>query len=122
MILLQLISFTDLFNIKEKIDETDNNGTKNGEIMVPLKCLRNFWKTLEIRLINGEINLDLNWYKKCVIVATDTADQGAIFSITDAKLYVQVVTLWSQDNVKLLEQIKSGFKRTINLISISINV
>ena len=111
-----------MFNIKEKIDETDNNGTKNGEIMVPLKCLRNFWKTLEIRLINGEINLDLNWYKKCVIVATDIADQGAIFSITDAKLLCSSCNFMKSRYVKLLEQIKSGFKRTINLISISINV
>ena len=66
---------------------------------------------LEISLINCEINLDLNWSKKCVIVATD---QGATFSIIDAKLYVPVVTLSTQDNAKLLEQLKSDFKRTVN--------
>ena len=63
-------------------------------------------------LINCEINLDLNWSKKCVIVVTDVEDQGAIFSMTDAKSYVPVVTLSTQDNAKLLEQLKSGFKRT----------
>ena len=69
---------------------------------------------LEISLINCEINLDLNWSKKCVIVATDIANQGATFSIIDAKLYVPVVTLSTQDNAKLLEQLKSDFKRTVN--------
>ena len=48
------------------------------------------------------------------MVATNLANQGATFSITDTKLYVPVVTLPTQDNVKLLEQLKSGFKRTIN--------
>ena len=65
-------------------------------------------------LINCEVNLELNWSKKCIIVATTVADQRATFSITDAKLYNPVVTLSAQDNAKLLEQSKSGFKRTIN--------
>ena len=65
-------------------------------------------------LINCEINLDLNWSKKCVIVATTVEDQGATFLITDTKLYVPVVTLSTYDNAKLLEQLKSGFKRTTN--------
>ena len=64
-------------------------------------------------LINWEINLDLSWSKNWVIVANN-ADQAATFSITDTKLYVPVITLLTQDNTKLLEQIKSGFKRTIN--------
>ena len=81
--------------------------------MVPLKYLSNFWRTLEMSLINCEINLDINWCKKCVIVATDIANQDAIFTITDTKLYVPVVTLSTQDNTKLLEQLKSGFKGTI---------
>ena len=65
-------------------------------------------------LINCEINLDLNWSKYCVIVVTVVVDQGAIFSITGKKSYVLVVTLSTQDNAKLLEQLKSGFKRTVN--------
>ena len=65
-------------------------------------------------LSNCEINLDLNWSNNCIIVATVVANQGATFSITDTKLYVSVVTLSTQDNTNLLEQLKSGFKRTIN--------
>ena len=65
-------------------------------------------------LINCEITLDLNWSENCVIVTTNVAAQTATFSISDAKHYVSVVTLSPQDNVKLLELLKSGFKRTIN--------
>ena len=82
--------------------------------MVPLKYPSNFRGTLEMPLINYEITHDLNWSKKCVIVATNVDKQGTTFSITDTKLYVPVATLLAQDNVKLLEQLKSGFKRTIN--------
>ena len=82
--------------------------------MVPLKYLSNFWRTLEISLTNCEINIDLNWSKMHVIVAIDVADQVTTFSITDTKLYGIVVTLSTQDNINLLEQLKSGFKRTIN--------
>ena len=65
-------------------------------------------------LINCDINLDLNGSKNWVIVATDVAYQGATFSITDTELYILVVTLSTQDNAKLLEQLKSGFQRAIN--------
>ena len=82
--------------------------------MVPLKYLSDFWRTLEIPLTNCEINIDLNWSKMHVIVAIDVADQVTTFSITDTKLYGRVVTLSTQDNINLLEQLKSGFKRTIN--------
>ena len=81
--------------------------------MVQLKYLRNISRTLEMPLINCEINLDLNWSKKCFMVAAAISDQGATFSITDAKLYVPVVALSTQDNEKLLEQLKHVFKRTI---------
>ena len=67
-----------------------------------------------MHFINSEINLDLNWSENCVIVATNVAAEAATFSITDTKLYVPVVTLSIQDNAKLLEQLKSGFKWTIN--------
>ena len=65
--------------------------------MVPLKHLSNFWATFEIPLNNYEINLDLNFSKKCVIVATDVNNQGATFPKTDTKLYVPVVTLSIQE-------------------------
>ena len=64
-------------------------------------------------LINSEINLHLNWFKNCIIVANN-ADHSTKFSIPDAKLYVTLVTLSTQDNAKLLEQLKSSFKRKIN--------
>ena len=65
-------------------------------------------------LMNSEINLDLNWSKNCILAVTNVANQVITFSITDTKLYVPVVTLSTQDNAKLLEQLKSSFKITIN--------
>ena len=79
--------------------------------MVPLKYLSNFWRTLEMYLINCEVNLILTWSSTFVI--TDSIGAGA-FEITDTKLYVPVVTLSTQENAKLLQQLKSGFKRVIN--------
>ena len=63
-------------------------------------------------IINCEINLILTWLENCVI--SDSANEATTFVITDPKLYVPVVTLPTQDNAKLLQQLKSGFKRTIN--------
>ena len=82
--------------------------------MVALKYLSNFWGTPEMSLVNCEINLNLNCSENCVIVSTSVADQGTTFSITDTRLYVPVLTLSTQDNAKLLKQLKSSFKRTIN--------
>ena len=78
-----------LSKLKQQITEqTGNGGTKNVQIMVPLKYLSNFWKTLEILLINCGISLNCK--------------------------FITFVTLSTQDNVKLLKQLESGFKRTIN--------
>ena len=108
-------NLTDSFNFKVKITgQTGNNGTKNVEIMVPLKYLSNFWRTLEIPLINCEVNLILTWSSTCVLVSTNNANQVATFAIIDAKLHVPVVTLSTQGNTKFLQQLKSGFKRVIN--------
>ena len=68
--------------------------------MVPLKYLSNFWKTLGMPLINYEINLMLTWWKNSFLVASTVATQGLIYTITDTKLKVLVVTLSTQDNVK----------------------
>ena len=81
--------------------------------MVPLKDLSNFRRTLEIPLINCEVELILTWSADCVIIYTDVADQVSTFTITETNLYVPVVTLSTQDNAKLLSQLKSGFKRKI---------
>ena len=64
--------------------------------MEPLKYLSNFWRTLEMSLIDCEITLDLNWSKKCVIVGSNE-NQETTFSITDTKVYLPVVTLSTQD-------------------------
>ena len=106
---------TDSFKFKVKITgQTGNDGTKDVEIMVPLKYLSNFWRTLEMPLINCEVNLILTWSSSCVLIATSIPNQNATFAITDTKLYVPVVTLSTQENTKFLQQLKSGFKRVIN--------
>ena len=107
------IADSESFKYKVKITgkTPDNGNTKDVEIIVPLKYLSNFWRTLEMPLINCEVNLILTWSKDCVI--TSSEDEGK-FAITETKLYVPVVTLSTQDNAKLLQQLKSGFKRTIN--------
>ena len=105
----------DSFNFKVKItSQTGDDGTKNIEIMVPLKYLSNFWRTLEMFLISFEINLILTLSTDCVIVVSNVANQNATFVITDTKLYIPVVTLSAQDNAKLLQQLKPDFKRIIN--------
>ena len=108
-------NLTDSFNFKVKFTgQTGNNGTKDVEIMVPLKYLSNSWRTLEMLLINCEVNLILTWSSTCVLVATNAVNQNATFAITNTKLYVPVVTLSTQENTKFLQQLKSGFKRVIN--------
>ena len=62
-------------------------------------------------LINCEVNLELTWSKNCV--TTNSEGEGKV-QITEANLYVPLVTLSTQDNAKLLQQLKSAFKRTIN--------
>ena len=108
---------------------THNNLTKNDvNIVVPLKHLSNFWRSLNIPLINCEVELILTWFNNCVLIDKSTREadyaaspnvyqienpENATFKITDTKLYVPVVTLSKEDDIKLLEQLKSRFKRTI---------
>ena len=61
--------------------------------MVPLKYFSNFWRTLEMPLINCEVSLILTWSSSCVLIAIAVQNQNATFAITDTKLYVPVVTL-----------------------------
>ena len=102
---------------------------KNVEIAIPLKYLGNFWRGLDIPLINCEITLILSWYGKCVLVgkalrnapdlqpdppiATIESPADAKLEITYCKLYFPVATLSAENGNKLLEQLKSGFKRPI---------
>ena len=115
-----IVNFTDnnlahSFNFKVKMTgPTGDDGTKNVEIMVPLAYLNVFWRSLELPLINCKVNLILTWSANCVILSTNVANQNATLAINDTKLYVPVVTLSTQDNTKLLQQLKSGFKRVVN--------
>ena len=81
--------------------------------MVPLKYLRNFWRTLKMPLINRETELILDCSANHVIIYTDVDDHVPTFTTAETNLYVPVVTLSTQDNSKLLSQLKNGFKRTI---------
>ena len=92
----------------------------NAEVIIPLKHLSNFWKNLN----NCEVELVLTWSKICVLAGMTTrnaqgdnpaivAPSGAKFKITNTKLYVPVVTLRKETYIKLLEQLKSGLKKTI---------
>ena len=100
------------FKIKITGNTPDDDNKKNAEISVPLKYLSNFWKTLEMPLINGGINLILSWSENCV---NSSAAGGTNFAKTDTKLYVPVVTWSAKDNIKQLKQLESGSKRIINM-------
>ena len=112
---------TNSFNFKTKItgqasaDNNDGNvaGRVDVEIMVPLKHLRNFWRTFEMPLINCEIELILDWSADCVIIYTDVDNEVPTLTTTETNLYAPVVTLSTEDNSKLLPQLKNAFKRTI---------
>ena len=82
------------------IGDTGNNGRKNGiKIAVPLKYFSNFWRSLEMPLINCKVEFSLlRWNENCILSSGGTA---TTFTITDTKLYVPVVTLTTEDNVKL---------------------
>ena len=95
------------------IGNTENNGTKNRvKIAVPLKYLSNFCRSLEMPLINCKVKLSLKWIENCVLTAANDAN-NVIFEITDAKLYVPIVTLSIEDNSKLSKLLNEGFKRPI---------
>ena len=106
--------------------DVNKNGMQEIELAIPLKYLGNFWRALNIPLISYEVFLELKWNKNCVItslerrqvdagppVVRDNAPTGATLSITDCKLYIPVVTLSKDDEIKLLTNLKSGFKREI---------
>ena len=91
-------------------DTGDNGRKKKVKIAVPLKYLSNFWRSLEMPLINCKVERSLKWYERCLLTVANTA----IFKITDAKLYVPVVTLSVEDNSKQSKLLKEGFKRPIH--------
>ena len=80
------------------------------KIAVPLKYLSDFWRSLEVPLINCKVKLSLTWHKNCIL--SSVADDST-FATADTKLYVPIVTLKTEDNTKLLKLLSKGFKRPI---------
>ena len=103
--------------------DANRSGKRTSDLFVPLKYLGNFWGALNIPLISCEVSLELKWDKICVITSNQvgrnldggntTAPTDATFAINDCKLYVPVVTLSKDDEIKLLANLKSGFTREI---------
>ena len=96
---------------------------KTIKLAIPLKYLGNFWRALNMPLISCEVSLELKWNKNCVITSLERRQDGArprnneptgaTLEIDKCKLYVPVVTLSKDDEIKLLTNLKSGFKREI---------
>ena len=87
----------------------------NVKLVVPLKYISNFFRSLEMPLVNCKVDLELTWTKDCVISNNNTASNTVVsFKITDTKLYVPVVTLSTKDNSNLNKQLSEGFKRTVH--------
>ena len=88
-------------SFKYKASAIGDNWTKKGvKIAVPLKYLSNFWRSLEMPLINCKVELSLKWIENCVLTTASNAS-NATLQITDAKLYVPIVTFFAGDSVKL---------------------
>ena len=113
------------YNVNAGADgyDVNKNGTQEVELAIPVKYLGNFWRALNIPLISCEVSLELKWDKNCVITSLeqrdigggnrDNAPTGATLTINDCKLYAPAVTLSKDDEIKLLTNLKSGFKREI---------
>ena len=90
------------------IGDIGADGKKKGvKIAVLLKYLSNFWRSLEMPLISCKVEISSDWYTKCIIIIGGTAET---FLIRDAKLYVPVVTLKTEDNAKLSTLLNEGFE------------
>ena len=86
------------------------SSVKDAKIVVPLKYLSNFWRSLEMPLINCKVHLELNWIEDCIL---SSAGHSAKFEITDAKLHVPIVTLSTKHSVNLTKQLSEGVKRSV---------
>ena len=100
-----------LGNVTEDVGNAVSVRKLNVKVVVPLKYLSNFFRSLEMTLINCKIKLNLIWKKECVLL---TVAGDAVFIINDTKLYVPVVTLSKEDNKDFIEQQNKGFQRSIN--------
>ena len=72
--------------------------------------MSNFWRSLEMPLINCKVHLELNWIQDCILLI---ARDSAKFNKTEAKLHVPIATLSVKDNVNLTKQLTNGFKRSV---------
>ena len=123
------------YNVPRRITDADGNpinnfdqnkrGTREVKFAKSLEHLGNFWNSLNMPLINCEVSLSLSWSANCVINSMEKrilvagqpnrgdSPESATFKIKDCKLYVPVVTLSAENDNTFLEQLKTGFKRTI---------
>ena len=105
---------TSLVYKSKLIKGTDVNNVNNVKLVVPLRYVSNFFRSLGMPLVNCKIDLELTWHKDCMIFsANSAAGQVVSFMITNTKLYIPVVTLSIKDNNNLTKQLNDGFKRTI---------
>ena len=105
---------TSLVYKSKLIKGTDDNNVNNVKLVVPLKYASNFFRSLELPLVNCKIDLELTWHKDCMISSANAAaGQVVSFMITKTKLYVPVVTLSTKDHTNLTKQLNEGFKRPI---------
>ena len=95
---------------KTKDFANQKSSGKDTKIVIPLKYLSNFWRSLEIPLINCKVHLELNWIEDCIL---SSDENFAKFEIADAKLYVPIVTLSAKDSVNLTKQLSEEFKRSV---------
>ena len=100
--------------------DCNDRSLKNTKIIAPLKNLSNFFKSLEMPLVNFKIHLELSWNNNCVMYGNDTYAGGdnvnnreTKFKVISTKLYVPIVTLSSKDNVNLTKQLNERFKRSV---------
>ena len=105
---------TSLVYKSKLIKGTDDNNVNNVKLVVPLKYVSNFFRSLELPLVNCKIDLELTWHKDCMISSANAAaGQVVSFMITNTKLYVPIVTFSTKDNNNLTKQLSDGFKRSI---------
>ena len=88
-----------------------NSSVKDAKIVLPLKYLSNFWRSLEMPLINCKVYLEINQIEDCILYS---AGNSGKFAITDAKLHVPIVTLSTKDSANLTKQLNQGFKRSVD--------
>ena len=103
-------SFKHKSSFFKPLSAADNKVFKDVKIAVPLNYLSNFWRSLEMLLINCKIHLELNWSIDCVMssIAGNTTSK-----ITNIKLHVLIVTLSRTDNVKLVKLLEKEFNRPV---------